>query len=136
MSVITLVSSLFGLGSEWVKGKSEEKKEKLITKREENRAKAESNNQREANITKTETNLASLDAITLRQIGYLDDLVVILTMSCVVMGFIPFTAEYVNDGLNALSVAPEWFKWCVGAVYVYVLGFKSLVYRLLVKRGV
>ncbi|WCE30098.1 hypothetical protein [Vibrio sp. SCSIO 43137] len=125
---ISLVKTFIGM-------KAEERKEKAITKREELQAKRESNQQREGNISKTEGNLASLDAITLKQIGWLDDFVICSIWLVVWSCFFPSLQAYAMQGMKNLAAMPVWFQYAVGASIIYTLGFKSLVYRLLIKRG-
>lgn len=135
--MITFITGLLGLGKAYMQTKAEEVKEKHLTKREEARAKREANKQREQNQAQTEQSLASLDAITLKQIGWLDDFVIVVTLFPFIAGFLPFEAlqQSVAAGMAALDEAPEYYQYAVGAVFIYALGFKSLIYRILIKRG-
>ncbi len=133
--MIGIVTGLFGLGKAYIQNKGEEYKEKSLARREEVQAKREANRQKAESIDQGEITMASLDAITLKQIGWLDDFVIVMTMLSIVLNFVPFTSELMVSGFKALESAPEWYQHAVYAVYIYVLGFKSLIYRLLVRRG-
>lgn len=133
--MIAIISGLLGIGKAVIENKAEDVKAKRLIQREEVLSKREANQQKEQNLSEGEESMASLDAITLKQIGWLDDFVVIVTMLSILLNFIPFTSSYMNDGFTALENAPQWYQYAVAAVYVYVLGFKSLIYRVLVRRG-
>ena len=115
---------------------TEEKKAKSLEKREAVQAKRAENQQRENNLAAGEASMASLDAITLKQIGWLDDFVIISIWTVVWSCFIPALQPYAAAGIKSLAGMPQWFQYVVAASIVYTLGFKSLVYRLLVKRGI
>ncbi|PMO52547.1 hypothetical protein [Vibrio splendidus] len=134
--MIGLITGLLGIGKAVMQNKAEDIKEKNLLKREQVQSKREANQQKAQSLSQGEQSMASLDAITLKQIGWLDDFVVIVTMLSILLNFIPTTSSYMSSGFAALDSAPQWYQYAVGAVYVYVLGFKSLIYRLLVRRGV
>ncbi|EGA65106.1 hypothetical protein [Vibrio brasiliensis] len=133
--IITLITGGFSLAKSWVQGKAEAVKEKSITAREAVQAKRDENKQRESNLAKGERSMAELDAITLKQIGWLDDFVIISIWAVVWSCFIPDLQPYAVAGVKSLATMPVWFQYVVAASIIYTLGFKSLVYRLLVKRG-
>lgn len=133
--ITAIIGGLFGLGKAAMQNKAEELKEKRLIKHETAQAKREENQQRESNLAKGEGSMAMLDAITLKQIGWLDDFVIVTTMLSILLNFIPYTQSYMSNGFEALNNAPEWYQHAVYAVYIYVLGFKSLIYRIFVKRG-
>ena len=118
--------------------KTETKKEKALIAREKIKAKRAENQQKESNLAAGESSMANLDAITLKQIGWLDDFVVLVTLTPLLATFAPIESVQVHvmAAMNALDTMPIWYQYAVGAVFVYTLGFKSLVYRILVKRGV
>ncbi len=134
--MISAVIAGVSLVKSFVQMSTEEKKAKSLEKREAVQAKRAENQQRESNLAAGESSMASLDAITLKQIGWLDDFVIISIWTVVWSCFIPALQPYAAAGIESLAEMPQWFQYVVAASIVYTLGFKSLVYRLLVKRGI
>ena len=134
--MITAIVAGFSLVKSYFQMSTEEKKAKSLEKREAVQAKRAENQQRENNLAAGEASMASLDAITLKQIGWLDDFVIISIWTVVWSCFIPALQPYAAAGIKSLAGMPQWFQYVVAASIVYTLGFKSLVYRLLVKRGI
>ncbi|MEZ9439491.1 hypothetical protein [Vibrio atlanticus] len=133
--MITAVVAGFSLVKSYFQMSTEEKKAKSLEKREAVQAKRQKNQQRENNLAVGEASMANLDAITLKQIGWLDDFVIVSIWAVIWACFFPSLQPYAVAGVKSLANMPEWFQYVVGASIVYVLGFKSLVYRLLVRRG-
>ena len=136
--MISAIISGFSLVKSFFQMKTETKKEKALIAREKVKAKRAENQQKESNLAAGESSMANLDAITLKQIGWLDDFVVLVTLLPLLATFAPIESvqAHVMAAMNALDTMPIWYQYAVGAVFVYTLGFKSLVYRILVKRGV
>lgn len=134
--MISAIVAGFSLVKSYFQMSTEEKKAKSLEKREAVQAKRAENQQRENNLAAGEASMASLDAITLKQIGWLDDFVIISIWTVVWSCFIPALQPYAAAGIKSLAGMPQWFQYVVAASIVYTLGFKSLVYRLLVKRGI
>ncbi|WP_070964571.1 hypothetical protein [Vibrio sonorensis] len=136
--MISAVVAGFSLVKSFFQMSSEEKKAKSLEKREAVKAKRAENQQRESNLAAGEASMADLDAITLKQIGWLDDFVVLVTLTPLLASFMPIESVqvHVQAAMNALDNMPQWYQYAVAAVFTYTLGFKSLVYRLLVKRGI
>ncbi|WP_114787315.1 hypothetical protein [Vibrio tetraodonis] len=133
--MISAIVAGFSLVKSYFQMSTEEKKAKSLEKREAAQAKRAENQQRERNLAAGEASVSALDAITLKQIGWLDDFVIVSIWAVVWSCFIPVLQPYAVAGIDNLAGMPPWFQYVLAASIVYTLGFKSLVYCLLVKRG-
>lgn len=115
-----IVSSVLGMVSDGFKGKREEKaKEREI--------KAEQQSQRLEQTKQGNISASELDALSIKQVGWKDEFLLIVTFIPVIMCFFPQMVEHVNAGFAALETMPEWFKYLVAAVVIHSLGFRRFI---------
>ncbi len=72
-----------------------------------------------------------LDAIALRQVGWKDEFLMIITTAPLILAFVPDMVPYIDKGFEALDKMPEYYMYLVGGVYIYVLGFKRILLKVM-----
>ena len=56
--------------------------------------------------------------------GWKDEFVLILLSIPMVLSFIPYTVQYVEDGFVALSKTPDWYQWLILSVFAAIYGIR------------
>ncbi|WCE29975.1 hypothetical protein [Vibrio sp. SCSIO 43137] len=115
-----IVSSMLGMVTDSIKGKREEKAKEREIKAEEQSKRLEHTQQ--GNLSASE-----LDALSIKQVGWKDEFLLIVTFIPVIMCFFPDLVSYVREGFAVLETMPEWFKYLVASVVIHSLGFRRFI---------
>lgn len=115
-----ILSSLFGIGADYLKGKREEKAQTRQIKAKQAVKKLE-------HIEQGNLSASELDVLSIKQVGWKDEFLLIVTFIPVILCFFPSMVEHVNNGFAVLQTMPEWFKGLVAAVVIHSLGFRRFI---------
>ena len=71
---------------------------------------------------------AELDKISIKQRGWKDEYLLILTTLPVLFAFIPDFAPYIAAGFEALANSvPEYYWYALGMIYIDTFGFRRML---------
>lgn len=70
---------------------------------------------------------AKLDELSIKQRGWKDEYLLILTTLPLGLSFIPDWAHIVDAGFSALDGVPEYYWYALGMIYVDTFGFRRMV---------
>jgi len=56
--------------------------------------------------------------------GWKDEFVLLLLSIPMVLSFIPYTVQYVEDGFVALGKTPDWYQWLILSVFAAIYGIR------------
>ena len=79
-------------------------------------------------IEQGDASAADLDAISLKNRGWKDDYLIVLTTVPLILAFIPDFAPYVAAGFDALKQnVPEYYWYALAMVYIDTFGFRRML---------
>lgn len=76
-------------------------------------------------------NAGELDRITVADAGYKDEYLMFIVTIPLIMAFIPALVPYVEAGFAVLEEMPEYYKYMVAGVFIYVFGYKRIMLKLI-----
>ncbi|WP_240205904.1 hypothetical protein [Vibrio sp. CyArs1] len=78
-------------------------------------------------IKKGDESASKLDEVSIKQRGWKDEYLLILTTIPLSLSFVPDYASVVQMGFDALAKTPEYY-WCaLGMIYIDTFGFRRMV---------
>lgn len=122
--MIGLITSLFTEGVGYFKRKQEAKYKAQERDDKLEQAKID------ARIKRLETGdetASKLDELSIKQRGWKDEYLLILTTIPLGMSFIPDYAPVVQMGFIALEKTPEYYWYALGMIYIDTFGFRRMV---------
>lgn len=122
--MIGLITSLFTEGVGYFKRKQEAKYKAQERDDKLEQAKID------ARIKRLETGdetASKLDELSIKQRGWKDEYLLILTTIPLGMSFIPDYAPVVQMGFTALEKTPEYYWYALGMIYIDTFGFRRMV---------
>ena len=131
---IPIITSLIGIGKEWLQGRSKLKAVELENKIKLAQAKTEAQitlmaNQQAADV--------AWENLSIQNNGWRDEFFTIVLSIPLVMCFIPGGAEYVRQGFDALNAStPDWYQWAVLVAIASSFGYKKIADLMSLKKGV
>lgn len=126
------VSSLLGIGTEWVRANQKRKTAKL--EHELTLEKAKTDSQVKKIQTSQEADIA-WEQTSLDQSGWKDEFLLILYSIPLVLCFIPEYATYVESGFAILEQTPEWYQYSLGLMVASTYGHKKFLKHMNIKKG-
>jgi hypothetical protein len=126
------ISSLFGIGTEWVKASQQRKTAKLEHQLALERAKTES--QVKKIQTSQEADIA-WEQTSLDQAGWKDEFLLLLYSIPLVLCFLPEYSQYVERGFAILDQTPDWYQYSLGLMVASSYGHKKFLKHMNIKKG-
>jgi len=129
MGWLSFIPKLFGLGADALNGWQDRKKIKLQHKTKIEEAQVAATIKR---IESGDEHAAMLDKESIKQRGWKDDYLLILTTLPLVALFVgPFIGldlqTKVEAGFTALAKTPEYYWYALGIIYIDTFGFRRMV---------
>ncbi|MDG3088107.1 hypothetical protein P7F88_19320 [Vibrio hannami] len=79
-------------------------------------------------IESGDNNAARLDEISMKDRGWKDDYLLLLTTIPVLLAFVPDWAPYIQQGFDALEASvPEYYWYALGMIYIDTFGFRRML---------
>jgi hypothetical protein len=69
---------------------------------------------------------AQIDLISVKNRGWKDEYLLLLTTSILIGAFIPYFVPHIQVGIGVLKTYPEQYWWALAAVYIDSLGFRQM----------
>ncbi len=71
---------------------------------------------------------ANLDALSLKDRGWKDDYLLLITTIPVLLAFVPDLAPYVKQGFDVLKASvPDYYWYALGMIYIDTFGFRRML---------
>jgi len=132
--VIPIITSLIGIGKEWLNGRSQLKAVELENKIKLAQAKTEAQIALMANKQAADV---AWENLSITNSGWKDEWFTILLSIPMVLCFIPGGAAYVEAGFNALNAStPDWYQYAFLVAVASSFGFKKLTDLMNLRKGV
>ena len=78
---------------------------------------------------------SELDALSIQSRGWKDDFLLIITVTPLVLCFVPELSGHVRLGFQALnSSVPEWYMYALALVYIDTFGFRRILRNVLTNK--
>lgn len=122
--MIGLITSLFTEGVGYFKRKQEAKHKAQERDDKLELAKIDAQIKR---LQSGDESAAKLDELSIKQRGWKDEYLLILTTLPLGLSFIPDWAHIVDAGFTALDGVPEYYWYALGMIYVDTFGFRRMV---------
>ncbi|MBU2714369.1 hypothetical protein [Zooshikella harenae] len=75
---------------------------------------------------------SELDSLSIQSRGWKDDFLLIVTVTPLVLCFVPEMAEHIKSGFEALNTSvPEWYMLALALVYIDTFGFRRILRNVL-----
>jgi len=131
---IPIITSLIGIGKEWLNGRSQLKAVELENKIKLAQAKTEAQIALMANKQAADV---AWENLSITNSGWKDEWFTILLSIPMVLCFIPGGAAYVEAGFNALNAStPDWYQYAFLVAVASSFGFKKLTDLMNLRKGV
>ncbi|NOH31678.1 hypothetical protein [Vibrio mediterranei] len=78
-------------------------------------------------IKKGDESASKLDELSIKQRGWKDEYLLILTTIPLGLSFVPDYASVVQMGFDALAMTPEYYWYSLGMIYIDTFGFRRMV---------
>lgn len=128
--MIPVVAALVGGVVDYVKHRG---KMKQLKRESETRIAEAKTDARVARVQQGDTAAAELDRIAVASRGWKDELLLLITMTPVVLTFMPETRDYASQGFAALQTMPEYYWALLAVIYVDTFGMRRLL-RVVLER--
>ncbi|CAK1801441.1 conserved hypothetical protein [Vibrio crassostreae] len=122
--MIGLITSLFTEGVGYFKQKQEAKHKAQERDDKLEQAKLDAQIKR---LQSGDESAAKLDELSIKQRGWKDEYLLILTTLPLGLSFIPDWTHIVDAGFAALDGVPEYYWYALGMIYVDTFGFRRMV---------
>jgi len=131
---IPIITSLIGIGKEWLQGRSKLKAVELENKIKLAQAKTEAQIALMANKQAADV---AWENLSITNSGWKDEWFTILLSIPMILCFIPGGAAYVEAGFNALNQStPDWYQYAFLVAVASSFGFKKLTDLMNLRKGV
>ncbi|MBU2714122.1 hypothetical protein [Zooshikella harenae] len=71
---------------------------------------------------------SELDSLSIQSRGWKDDFLLIVTVTPLVLCFVPEMSNHIKSGFEALNVSvPEWYMLALALVYIDTFGFRRIL---------
>ena len=131
--LIPIVTSIFSIGADWLKGRKELKAVELEGKIALSKAKTEATIALMANKQAADV---AWENLSITNSGWKDEWFTILLSIPMVMCFIPGLDVYVEAGFNALNAStPEWYQWAFLVAVGSSFGVRKLTDFMSLRKG-
>ena len=121
--MIGLITSLFTEGIGYFKRKQEAKNKAQERSEQLELAKVTAQIKR---IESGDKSATQLDEISLKNRGWKDEYLLILTTLPLGLSFVPEWAYIVTEGFEALESVPEYYWYALGLIYIDTFGFRRM----------
>jgi len=130
---IPIITSLIGIGKEWLQGRSKLKAVELENKIKLAQAKTEAQIALMANKQAADV---AWENLSITNSGWKDEWFTILLSIPMILCFIPGGAAYVEAGFNALNQStPDWYQYAFLVAVASSFGFKKLTDLMNLRKG-
>ena len=131
--LLPIVTSIFSIGSDWLKGRKELKAVELEGKIALSKAKTEATIALMANKQAADV---AWENLSITNSGWKDEWFTILLSIPMVMCFVPGLDVYVEAGFNALNAStPEWYQWAFLVAVGSSFGVRKLTDFMSLRKG-
>ena len=80
---------------------------------------------------------SGLDSLSIQSRGWKDDFLLLVTVTPLVLCFIPGVGEYIKQGFAMLSDSvPEWYMYALALVYIDTFGFRRILRNFLANQSI
>lgn len=86
-----------------------------------------------ARVAQGDLAAAELDRIAVANRGWKDDALLVITMTPVVLTFVPETRAYAAQGFDAMATMPEYYWALIAVIYVDTFGLRRMLRVVLEK---
>ncbi|WP_133296202.1 hypothetical protein [Zooshikella ganghwensis] len=71
---------------------------------------------------------SELDSLSIQSRGWKDDFLLIITVTPLVLCFVPEMSDHIKNGFQALNASvPEWYMLALALVYIDTFGFRRIL---------
>lgn len=86
-------------------------------------------------ITQGNISASELDALSIQSRGWKDDFLLVVTVTPLVLCFVPELVGHIKQGFEALSASvPEWYMYALALVYIDTFGFRRILRNVLANK--
>ncbi|WP_163836935.1 hypothetical protein [Spartinivicinus ruber] len=80
---------------------------------------------------------SELDSLSIQSRGWKDDFLLVVTVTPLVMCFVPEMGSHIKQGFEVLSASvPEWYMYALALVYIDTFGFRRILRNVLANQSI